>query len=96
MPVCIPLPVISPPPRYTPARHVIIEPPGALIVAGMKKYTHEYSLTDQDIVTITSGANIPVFHTTMSNSAPETTKETCILFFQMCPEKYLAQSKLDQ
>jgi len=42
---------------YNDAR-VILEPAGALAVAGMKKYTREHSITDQTIVAIASGANM--------------------------------------
>jgi len=42
---------------YDDAR-VILEPAGALAVAGMKKYVEEHSLTGQTLVAITSGANM--------------------------------------
>lgn len=39
-------------------RRVILEPAGALAVAGLKKYVHDRSITGQTMVAITSGANM--------------------------------------
>ena len=42
---------------YNDAR-VVLEPAGALAVAGLKKYTEEHGITGQTFVAITSGANM--------------------------------------
>ena len=42
---------------YNDAR-VVLEPAGALAVAGMKKYVEEHNITGQTLVAITSGANM--------------------------------------
>ena len=42
---------------YNDAR-VVLEPAGALAVAGLKKYVHEHGITGQNFVAITSGANM--------------------------------------
>jgi threonine dehydratase len=39
-------------------RRVVLEPAGALAVAGMKKYVEENEITGQTLVAITSGANM--------------------------------------
>lgn len=40
------------------ASRVVLEPAGALAVAGMKKYVNEKNITGQTMVAITSGANM--------------------------------------
>jgi threonine dehydratase len=37
---------------------VVLEPAGALAVAGMKKYVEENEITGQTLIAITSGANM--------------------------------------
>jgi threonine dehydratase len=43
---------------FSPCSRVVLEPAGALAVAGMKKYVEENEITGRTLVAITSGANM--------------------------------------